>query len=159
MHRCLFCLLSFAGLIHGEPQPQSSSSNTTPTFHWAEHAVWYQIFPERFRNGDPKNDPTAEYGRVPDHVRAKWRITPWTKEWYAMDDWERDLASDVYGSLHHRRYGGDFQGVIDKLDYLKELGVSALYFNPVFAAPSLHKYDALVFHHMDPFFGPDPVVS
>ena len=156
---CLYFLLSFAGLIHGEPRSHPSSPENCSASNWAEQAVWYQIFPERFRNGDPKNDPTAEYGRVPDHIRSKWRITPWTKEWYAMEGWERDLASDVYGSLHHRRYGGDFQGVIDKLDYLKDLGVTALYFNPVFAAPSLHKYDALVFHHMDPFFGPDPTAD
>ena len=123
---------------------------------WAQKAVWYQIFPERFRNGDPQNDPTADYARVPGHIRGKWGMIPWTKEWYALTDWEKDLAGDVYGTNAHRRYGGDFQGVIDKLDYLKDLGVTALYFNPVFAAPSLHKYDALVFHHMDPFFGPDP---
>lgn len=159
MPLCLLFLLIFADLARGETSQEESSASTASDFRWAEKAVWYQIFPERFRNGDPKNDPTAEYGRVPDHVRAKWRITPWTKEWYAMDDWERDLAPDVYGSVHHRRYGGDFQGVIDKLDYLKDLGITALYFNPVFAAPTLHKYDALVFHHMDPFFGPDPAAD
>jgi cyclomaltodextrinase len=156
---CLLFLLIFADLARGETSQEESSASSASDFRWAEKAVWYQIFPERFRNGDPKNDPTAEYGRVPDHVRAKWRITPWTKEWYAMDDWEQDLAPDVYGSVHHRRYGGDFQGVIDKLDYLKDLGITALYFNPVFAAPTLHKYDALVFHHMDPFFGPDPAAD
>jgi glycosidase len=86
-------------------------------------------------------------------------MIPWTKEWYALTDWEKDLAGDVYGTNAHRRYGGDFQGVIDRLAYLKDLGVTALYFNPVFAAPSLHKYDALVFHHMDPFFGPDPIAD
>ena len=126
---------------------------------WAQHAVWYQIFPERFRNGDPKNNPTAEYARAPDKVRSRWDIIPWTKEWYALTDWEQQLAGDVYGTNAHRRYGGDFQGIIDKLDYLKDLGVTAIYLNPVFAAPSLHKYDALLFHHMDPFFGPNPVAD
>lgn len=132
------------------------SSADAPDPDWARHAVWYQIFPERFRNGDSGNDPTAEYCRVPDKVRSRWGMIPWTKEWYALTDWEQELAGDVYGTNAYRRYGGDFQGVIEKLDYLKNLGVTALYLNPVFAAPSLHKYDALLFHHMDPFFGPDP---
>jgi len=123
---------------------------------WPKRAVWYQVFPERFRNGDPGNDPTAEYSRVPDKVRSSWQIIPWTKEWYALMDWERDLAQDVYGTNAHRRYGGDFQGIMEKLDYLKDLGVNAIYLNPVFESSSLHKYDARSFHHADPHFGPDP---
>ena len=59
-------------------------------------------------------------------------------------------------TLQHRRYGGDLQGVIDKLDYLKTLGVTGIYFNPIFYANSLHKYDGNSFHHIDPHFGPDP---
>lgn len=153
-------VLPLAWRAHGESvSPPAPSGHVAADSDWAQKAVWYQIFPERFRNGDPKNDPTAEYGRVPDRVRPRWRPTAWGKEWYAMDEWERDLAPDMYGSVHHRRYGGDFQGVIDKLDYLRDLGVTALYFNPVFAAPSHHKYDALVFHHMDPFFGPNPAAD
>ena len=58
--------------------------------------------------------------------------------------------------MFHRRYGGDLQGVIDKLDYLAELGINTIYFNPVFYARSLHKYDGNSFHHIDPYFGPDP---
>lgn len=126
---------------------------------WADQAVWYQIFPERFRNGDPKNDPTASYIGAPQSIHNKWRISQWTREWYALADWEQDLSPNVYDNLHYRRYGGDFQGIMDRLDYLKDLGVTAIYCNPVFAAPSHHKYDALVFHHMDPFFGPDPVAD
>ena len=124
--------------------------------NWPQKAVWYQIFPERFRNGDPKNDPTAEYSKVPEKVRSRWGIIPWTKEWYALTEWEKDVAADVYGTNSHRRYGGDLQGIIDKLDYLKDLGVNALYLNPVFESGSLHKYDARSFHHVDPHFGPSP---
>ena len=142
------------------PTPTSGSTPGSPEAadpkDWPKQAVWYQIFPERFRNGDPKNDPTAEYSRVPDQMRAKWRITPWTKEWYGMDEWEKELAPDAYGTMHHRRYGGDFQGIMDKLDYLKDLGVTAIYFNPIFESASLHKYDARSYHHADPHFGPDP---
>ena len=134
------------------PRPLSAENSQD----WPKHAIWYQIFPERFRNGDPTNDPTAEYSRVPEQVRSTWRITPWTMEWYAMDAWEKSLAPDAYGTMHHRRYGGDFQGIIDKLDYLKDLGITAIYFNPIFESTSLHKYDARSYHHADPHFGPDP---
>ncbi len=139
-------------------QPASTSRplSAKNSQDWPKHAIWYQIFPERFRNGDPTNDPTAEYSRVPEQVRSTWRITPWTMEWYAMDAWEKSLAPDAYGTMHHRRYGGDFQGIIDKLDYLKDLGITAIYFNPIFESTSLHKYDARSYHHADPHFGPDP---
>ena len=96
--------------IQGPPLPEEPAASVPtvatreiPARDWPKHAIWYQIFPERFRNGDPKNDPTAEYSRVPEQVRAKWRITPWSQEWYAMDDWEREIALDAYGRVHHRR--------------------------------------------------------
>ena len=124
---------------------------------WAKSAVWYQIFPERFRDGDPSNNPTRktlEY-QCPD-VKG-WRVTPWTGDFYERDEWEKSIGPDFYeNGVFHRRYGGDLQGVIDKLDYLEELGVNAIYFNPVFYARSLHKYDGNSFHHIDPNFGPDP---
>lgn len=66
------------------------------------------------------------------------------------------MGNHFYHSVSHRRYGGDLQGVIDKLDYLQDLGITAIYFNPVFQARSLHKYDASSMHHIDPHFGPDP---
>lgn len=125
---------------------------------WAADAVWYQIFPERFRNGDPSNDPTHQSLELPiERVPASWTITPWTSDWYARADWEREIGDDFYRhGVFDRRYGGDLQGVIDQLDYLSGLGVNALYFNPVFWARSLHKYDGNSFHHIDPHFGPDP---
>ena len=58
--------------------------------------------------------------------------------------------------MQARRYGGDIQGLLDRLDYLKELGVTALYINPINDAPSLHKYDARNYRHIDRNFGPDP---
>ncbi|MDX1546217.1 MAG: alpha-amylase family glycosyl hydrolase, partial [Rhodothermales bacterium] len=70
--------------------------------------------------------------------------------------WEEAASENFYDTVYHRRYGGDLQGVIDKLDYLKELGINTIYFNPVFYARSLHKYDGNSFHHIDPYFGPDP---
>ena len=63
---------------------------------------------------------------------------------------------DFYYNVQRRRYGGDIQGIIDKLDYLNDLGVNALYLNPVFESPSLHKYGATLLHHIDNNFGPNP---
>ncbi|HYE59129.1 MAG TPA: glycoside hydrolase family 13 protein, partial [Rhodothermales bacterium] len=124
---------------------------------WAADAVWYQIFPERFRNGSTANDPTRETLETPIVPDTTWRISPWTGDWYARAPWEQAMGSDFYDNgVFHRRYGGDLLGVIEKLDYLQQLGVNALYFNPVFYARSLHKYDGSSFHHVDPYFGPDP---
>jgi glycosidase/predicted alpha/beta superfamily hydrolase len=125
---------------------------------WAADAIWYQIFPERFRNGDPSNDPTvADVAPfTPDPMPANWRPTPWRWDWYKQEPWAAATGKDFYGTAQFRRYGGDFQGVLDRLDYLQRLGVTALYFNPVNDAPSLHKYDTRSYHHMDRNFGPDP---
>ena len=119
---------------------------------WAEGIVWYQIFPERFRDGDKTNQPNRERARGPEG----WAPTEWAQDWYKRDAWEINYTDDFYAIVRERRYGGDLQGVIDKLDYLKNLGVGAIYFNPVFDAQSMHKYDATYYHHIDRNFGPDP---
>lgn len=123
---------------------------------WAADAVWYQIFPERFANGDPANDPTRASLENPEAVGDDWAVTPWTADWYARAPWEEVRGPDFYDGVFDRRYGGDLQGVMDRIPYLDSLGVTAVYFNPVFWAASLHKYDATSYHHIDPFFGPDP---
>lgn len=130
--------------------------NQPPT--WAKDAVWYQIFPERFYNGDKSNDPKAidMVGAWPFFVPEGWTITPWTHDWYKLQPYEKALGKNFYGIVNIRRYGGDLQGVIDKLDYLKKLGITAIYLNPIFESPSLHKYDATMYHHVDNNFGPDP---
>ncbi len=125
---------------------------------WAKEAVWYQIFPERFMNGDPSNDPLPVdmEGAWPFYVPDGWQIHPWTSDWYKLQPWEEKLSKNFYEIVNIRRYGGDLQGIINKLDYLKELGVTAIYLNPIFESPSLHKYDATMYHHIDNNFGPDP---
>ena len=136
------------------------SASTSPDApEWAKDAVWYQIFPERFRNGDPANDPTAQVveSAWPFHRVEGWKITPWTGDWYEQSDWERSTGRPFYGTVTMRRYGGDLAGMIEALPYLDSLGVTALYLNPMFDAPSLHKYDGSTFHHIDVHFGPDPV--
>ncbi len=138
------------------PQATTGTLSSPNDPNWARDAVFYQIFPERFRNGDPANDPTWASIEMNERAPESWAITPWTGDWYARADWEKTMGDSFYDSVFHRRYGGDLQGVIDKLDYLKDLGINALYFNPVFYARSLHKYDGSSFHHIDPYFGPDP---
>ena len=124
---------------------------------WAKGVIWYQIFPERFANGDQSNDPEPEKVFVNSRkIPEGWRVTEWTSNWFAQSDWEKKLGGDVRNHLYERRYGGDIQGIIDRLDYIKDLGVGAIYLNPVFEAVSLHKYDGSTYHHIDVNFGPDP---
>ncbi len=111
-----------------------------PDFHvpvWARGAVYYQIFPDRFRNGDASNDVlTGELlyiqGIYSEQVNWNSAVQP----------------LDVF-----RFYGGDLEGIRQKLGYLSELGVDVLYLNPIFVSPSNHKYDAQDYFHVDPHLG------
>ena len=104
---------------------------------WAKGAVMYQIFTDRFYNGDKTNDvESREYFYIGDYSR---KVTDWNK------------YPDKMGVREF--YGGDLQGVIDKLDYLQDLGVEVLYFNPLFVSPSNHKYDILDYDYIDPHYG------
>jgi glycosidase len=125
---------------------------------WGKDVIWYQIFPERFYNGDPSNDPTIETldGTWPYDKQSEWHITPWTSDWYKLQPWEESNARGFYYNAQLRRYGGDIQGIIDKLDYLEELGINAIYLNPVFESASSHKYGTTMYHHIDNNFGPNP---
>ncbi len=123
---------------------------------WAKDVVWYQIFVERFHNGDRSNDPTNETTTVSNMnivAPANWKISDWTGDWFGRDSWMEGSTKSFSELLQYRRYGGDLQGVLDKLDYLS----TAIYLNPINDAPSLHKYDARNYHHVDVNFGPDPV--
>ena len=138
-------LLIAGSMLANQPQPD-----------WALDVNWYQIFPERFANGDPQNDPTRQSLSNPYFIPSNWEITPWEAPWNVRAPWEERISPNFHETLNHRRYGGDLQGVIDQLDYLVKLGITGIYFNPLFHAPSLHKYDGSSFHHIDPHFGPDP---
>lgn len=135
----------------------SNDNSNVP--QWSKSAIWYQIFVERFRNGDPSNDPTREdiKGTYPDSVPGNWNITPWGQDWYQPDTYfVQSNLERKWDNLQLRRYGGDLQGVIDELDYLESLGINAIYFNPLNDSPSLHKYDPRNWRHIDRNFGPDP---
>ena len=104
---------------------------------WANGAVMYQIFTDRFCNGDPDNDVlTGEYAYNGGQVLQ-------------IEDWYCPPAAD--DTREH--YGGDLQGIMDKLDYLEDLGVEVIYLNPIFVSPSNHKYDTQDYDHIDPHFG------
>ncbi|HNZ66967.1 MAG TPA: alpha-amylase family glycosyl hydrolase, partial [Planctomycetota bacterium] len=134
------------------------SNNKQITPEWSKKAVWYQIFPERFRNGYPLNDPTIHdiEGAYPHDIKSPWQVHPWGSDWYELQPYEKKNKKDIWYNIQRRRYGGDLQGILEKLDYLQELGVNSLYLNPVFMAPSSHKYDGTLYHHIDPTLGPDP---
>lgn len=126
---------------------------------WSKEVIWYQIFVERFNNGDPSNDPTIASITTPTAsfpVPDDWTVTPWTSDWYTQEPWAVKTGLGLRETMQHRRYGGDLQGILNKLDYLSELGITAIYLNPINDAPSLHKYDARNYHHIDINFGPDP---
>ncbi|MHC4997309.1 MAG: alpha-amylase family glycosyl hydrolase [Planctomycetota bacterium] len=125
---------------------------------WARHAIWYQVFVERFRNGDPSNDPTPELmqGAYPGPPPAGWRVPPWGHDWFATEPCATPGLDGHSHKVALRRFGGDLQGVLDRLDDLQNLGVTALYFNPLNDAPSHHKYDTRHYRHIDVTFGPDP---
>ncbi|MFD0672988.1 alpha-glycosidase [Cohnella sp. GCM10027633] len=95
---------------------------------WVKDAVFYQIFPERFANGDKTLDPDG------------------------VEPWGGEPTPDNF-------FGGDLQGVIDHLDHLSALGVNAIYFNPLFEAPTNHKYDTLDYLKVDPHFGTNELLK
>lgn len=138
---------------------------------WAVDAVWYQIFPERFRNGDESNDLPAQWPlewnkAFPELGRIQTKVSPWTSSWFTftpeeiaieravMNAYPNSYAATLQARIvRNRRYGGDMEGVRQKIAYLKELGVNAVYFNPVFQSDSEHKYDTQDYRHIDHRFG------
>lgn len=103
---------------------------------WAKGAIMYQIFTDRFCNGDNANSTMDnEYFYTGGYTRAVY-------------DWNKIPDINGVGEF----YGGDLGGVLKKLDYLKYLGVEAIYFNPLFVSPSNHKYDTQDYDHIDPHF-------
>ncbi|MCP3742154.1 alpha-glycosidase [Rossellomorea sp. BNER] len=100
--------------------------NTADVFlapQWVKNTIWYQIFPERFANGDSSNDPDGS------------------------------LAWGSNEPTPNNFFGGDLEGVIENISYLKDLGVNGIYFTPIFKAFSNHKYDTIDYLELDPAFG------
>jgi glycosidase len=125
---------------------------------WAPDAVFYDVVLDRFRNGDPRNDPRPAdiRGAWPYEAVSGWQASSWTGDWYRLQPWEKAGGRDFYWNVPTRRYGGDLQGLLEKLDHVQSLGANALLLAPVFEAPSALKYDPSLLHHVDNNFGPDP---
>lgn len=166
--RFIIPFLLFIILLTSCVTSQQNSEMSSKVPEWTKEVVWYQIFVERFRNGDPENDPKPEniIDAYPNFVPENWGITPWGQDWYQDDDYIANITDEQkaphdgfknFGQKSQlRRYGGDLQGVLDQLDYLEELGITAVFFNPLNDSPSLHKYDARYWRHIDRNFGPSP---
>lgn len=109
---------------------------------WVKKAVFYQIFPERFCNGKP--EISVKDGEYTYQGHKAIQVKDWNTP---AATWEEGHGVDFYG--------GDLYGILDKLDYLQTLGVTAVYLNPIFVSPSVHKYDCIDFYHVDPHLGGD----
>jgi len=103
--------------------PWMNEADISMTPYWVNDTIWYQIFPERFCNGDTSNDPQN------------------VKAWQSKEVSNRDF------------YGGDLKGILLKLPYVKELGITGLYLTPIFSSPSTHKYDTSDYFKLDAHFG------
>lgn len=113
---------------------------------WVKDAVFYQIFPERFCNGERSNDVRSSEYTHDGHPTIR------------MENWN-DVPLPYEEGFCMDFFGGDLQGIREKIPYLKELGVTAVYLNPIFAAPSVHKYDCIDYLHVDPHFGGDEALA
>lgn len=115
-----------------------------PQVSWVKSRVGYQIFPERFCNGDPSNDALALKTDYFNYCEVCGNRKPILSNW-----------SDPPTPLHccHQYYGGDLRGIIEKLDYLKELGIGLIYLTPIFISGSAHGYDTYDYFKVDPKFG------
>ena len=142
---------------------------------WAKGSVGYQIYIDSFRNGDVDNDaifnefgtddfsePTGEIRSGTskrDLVIAYWggnekpqfSLNEWNSNYEEKSEWEENTLNDVQN--YTRYYGGDLEGIIEKLDYIKNLGVEYIILSSPFYSLSNHKYDTIYFNHVDPYFG------
>ncbi len=165
------CFLLHAGLVAQAPaitqvndtdRAEDGQDESFRTPDWAKGMVWYQVFPERFRDGNPLNNPQswdltlvdwdqpfAETGI--EEIERAWnraRVAP-TQFGYQTNRRGGSQPNVVYA----RRYGGDLQGVYEQLESLKAMGFTGIYLCPVFQSRSLHKYDADDHRHIDPTLG------
>jgi len=86
---------------------------------WAKGIVWYQIFPERFANGDSSNDPDASKIFINDaDTPPNWKVNDWTGNWFEREEWEKTAGKNFRSSIFNRRYGGDLLGIINHLAYI-----------------------------------------
>ena len=138
-----------------------------PVIPWMQNGVMYQIFPDRFRNGTPDNDPKptdpryaypAPANATPQQIQAAADAQILNKKWTDLPEgycrgYDSPATPCTESPQGRDYYGGDLKGVDDKLDYLKSVGVTILYFNPIFASGSNHGYDTRDYLAISPYFG------
>lgn len=113
---------------------------------WAKEAVTYQIFPDRFYNGDPKNDAARQFARAAQPIQHRaWGDLPANYSKTPEADGDKWECNDFFG--------GDIKGITKKLDYLQSLGITAIYVNPMSSASSNHRYDTVDYTKIDPILG------
>ena len=125
---------------------------------WMKNAVIYQIFPDRFYNGDTSNDfaQTSSRGEVDYEYISDWNTLPENPEQETEEKMDAYKATGAYvgdGNWSNEIYGGDLKGITERIDYLKALGVNVIYLNPVFASISSHRYDTSDYNKIDPILG------
>ena len=135
-----FLPVIFLLVLRGNAQ----SNDTRPD--WTRGATWYQIVPDRFRNHNPYNDPIKE--RVVGDSIDDWQTHPWVSDFHKLQIWEEGRDASFKEIVEQRRYGGDLGGIMERLDYLKGLGVDVILLNPVFESASVLKYDAVTLHQI-----------
>lgn len=123
---------------------------------WMKNAVIYQIFPERFYNGDVSNDTITSdaRGAIQYEYMPDWYIIPKNPEQLELNP--EDYPTFAYkgdANWSNDIYGGDLKGITERIDYLKELGVTVIYLNPVFESISAHRYDTSDYKNIDPILG------
>ena len=117
---------------------------------WAADVVYYFVFPDRFRNGNPRNDPQPGVARYHQHTVEKH--ADWNQRPYRPNSVNgKTDGSDAH--FNNDFFGGDLAGITHKLDYIKRLGANTIYMTPVFKASSNHKYDTADYLNIDPGFG------
>ncbi|WP_298010687.1 MULTISPECIES: alpha amylase N-terminal ig-like domain-containing protein [Anaerolinea] len=119
---------------------------------WAKNAIIYQIFPDRFRDGNSANNKPAGTFFYNETGGTVFRSLDPEGDWNTPVCDPR-AAGACQGTYSKNFYGGDLQGLIDQLDYLEDLGVTAIYLNPIFESPSNHGYDTTDFSKINPFLG------
>ena len=109
MKKPIFTITLFVPMLLVFISSGIAQNNAAP--QWSKGVVWYQIFPERFNNGDPTNDPKVndQNGAYPFDDTSAFQIHPWTSDWYQLQPYEQKNGKDIYYNLQRRRYGGDLQ--------------------------------------------------
>ena len=142
---------------------------------WAKGSVGYQIYIDSFRNGDVDNDAifnefgTDDFSEPSGEIRSgtskrdlvmaywggnekpQFSLNEWNSNYEEKSEWEENTLNDMQN--YTRYYGGDLEGIIEKLDYIKDLGVEYIILSSPFYSLSNHKYDTIYFNHVDPYFG------